>query len=180
MKFERERTQPSKDLISKIADMSFSLILDLGCGPGNSTFAPKSKFTKSEIIGIDASKNMLLSWLGSIEQKPKVVFVNHGHDTVCDEFAKSIENELEISALAPYSGDGFELGDVVRQVDIGPRKLYDKKLHKVQRNNTVYDRLYLAGQNLMSVIEASKGCANKDLSRLTDQIIALCEKYKQD
>ena len=92
MKFERERTQPSKDLISKIADMSFSLILDLGCGPSNSTFAPKSKFTKSEIIGIDASKNMLLSWLGSIEQKPKVVFVNHGHDTVCDEFAKSIEN----------------------------------------------------------------------------------------
>ena len=48
-----------------------------------------------------------------ILQKPKVVFVNHGHDTVCDEFAKSIENELEISALAPYSGDGFELGDVV-------------------------------------------------------------------
>ena len=92
MKFERERTQPSKDLISRIADMSFSRILDLGCGPGNSTFAPKSKFTKSEIIGIDASKNMLLSWLGSIEQKPKVVFVNHGHDTVCDEFAKSIEN----------------------------------------------------------------------------------------
>lgn len=78
-----------------------------------------------------ADKNMLLSWLASIPQKPKVVFVNHGHDTVCDEFAKSIENELEISALAPYSGDGFELGDVVRQVDIGPRKLYDKKLHKL-------------------------------------------------
>ena len=135
---------------------------------------------KMQGISGHADKNMLLSWLGSIEQKPKVVFVNHGHDTVCDEFAKSIENELEISALAPYSGDGFELGDVVKQVDIGPRKLYDKKLHKVQRNNTVYDRLYLAGQNLMSVIEASKGCTNKDLSRLTDQIIALCEKYKQD
>ena len=114
------------------------------------------------------------------ENPPKVVFVNHGHDTVCDEFAKSIENELEISALAPYSGDGFELGDVVRQVDIGPRKLYDKKLHKIERNNTVYDRLYLAGQNLMSVIEASRGCPNKELGKLTDQITALIEKYKQD
>ena len=68
---------------------------------------------KMQGISGHADKNMLLSWLGSIEQKPKVVFVNHGHDTVCDEFAKSIENELEISALAPYSGDGFELGDVV-------------------------------------------------------------------
>ena len=108
-----------------------------------------------------ADKNMLLSWLASIPQKPKVVFVNHGHDTVCD-------------------GDGFELGDVVRQVDIGPRKLYDRKLHKIERNNTVYDRLYLAGQNLMSVIEASRGCPNKELGKLTDQITALIEKYKQD
>lgn len=135
---------------------------------------------KMQGISGHADKNMLLSWLASIPQKPKVVFVNHGHDTVCDEFAKSIENELEISALAPYSGDGFELGDVVRQVDIGPRKLYDKKLHKIERNNTVYDRLYLAGQNLMSVIEASRGCPNKELGKLTDQITALIEKYKQD
>ena len=135
---------------------------------------------KMQGISGHADKNMLLSWLASIPQKPTVVFVNHGHDTVCDEFAKSIENELEISALAPYSGDGFELGDVVRQVDIGPRKLYDKKLHKIERNNTVYDRLYLAGQNLMSVIEASRGCPNKELGKLTDQITALIEKYKQD
>lgn len=135
---------------------------------------------KMQGISGHADKNMLLSWLASIPQKPKVVFVNHGHDTVCDEFAKSIENELEISALAPYSGDGLELGDVVRQVDIGPRKLYDKKLHKIERNNTVYDRLYLAGQNLMSVIEASRGCPNKELGKLTDQITALIEKYKQD
>ena len=133
---------------------------------------------KMQGISGHADKNMLLSWLASIPQKPKVVFVNHGHDTVCDEFAKSIENELEISALAPYSGDGFELGDVVRQVDIGPRKLYDKKLHKIERNNTVYDRLYLAGQKRMS--EASRGCPNKELGKLTDQITALIEKYKQD
>lgn len=45
---------------------------------------------------------------------------------------------------------------------------------------TVYDRLYLAGQNLMSVIEASRGCPNKELGKLTDQITALIEKYKQD
>lgn len=31
----------------------------------------------------------------------------------------------------------------------------------------------------MSVIEASKGCTNKDLSRLTDQIIALCENINK-
>lgn len=59
MKFERERTQPSKDLISRIEDMNFSRILDLGCGPGNSTYVLKSKFKESEIISVDASDNML-------------------------------------------------------------------------------------------------------------------------
>ncbi len=59
MKFERERTQPSKDLISRICSRDFNRILDLGCGPGNSTNALKTNFKNSEIIGIDASDNML-------------------------------------------------------------------------------------------------------------------------
>lgn len=59
MKFEKERTQPSKDLISRICGRDFNRILDLGCGPGNSTNALKTNFKNSEIIGVDASENML-------------------------------------------------------------------------------------------------------------------------
>lgn len=43
MKFEKERTQPSKDLISRICGRDFNRILDLGCGPGNSTNIKKQK-----------------------------------------------------------------------------------------------------------------------------------------
>ena len=139
-----------------------------------------AKIEKMEGISGHADRDMLLAWLSAMPEKPKVVFVNHGHDTVCDEFAKTIELKLDTPALAPYSGDGFELGDTVRQVDVGPRKLYNKKLHKIERNNTVYDRLCIAGQNLMSVIEQNRGCANKDIAKFTDQILALCEKYKMD
>lgn len=139
-----------------------------------------AKIEKMEGISGHADRDMLLAWLSAMPEKPKVVFVNHGHDTVCDEFAKTIELKLDTPALAPYSGDGFELGDTVRQVDVGPRKLYNKKLYKIERNNTVYDRLCIAGQNLMSVIEQNRGCANKDIAKFTDQILALCEKYKMD
>lgn len=59
MKFAAERTQPSKDLISRLSDLSPQKVLDIGCGPGNSTFALKARFPNSEIIGIDASDNML-------------------------------------------------------------------------------------------------------------------------
>ena len=139
-----------------------------------------ARIEKMKGISGHADKNMLLHWLSSMPEKPRAVFVNHGHDTVCDEFARSIDDELEISATAPYSGDGFELGDFAKQVDVGPRKLYNKQLHKAERNNTVYDRLYLAGQSLMGIIEQNRGCANKDIAKFTDQILALCEKYKMD
>ncbi len=127
-----------------------------------------------------ADRDMLVNWIMNMPAKPKTVFVNHGHDYVCDEFAKTIDRIVDVPALAPYSGDGFELGDIVKQVDVGSRKLIDKKLYKEKRNNTVYDRLCMAGQSLLSVIEQNKGCANKDLARFTDQILALCEKYKMD
>lgn len=59
VKFETERTQPCKDLISRLCDLSPARILDLGCGPGNSTAALARRFQNSSVLGIDASENML-------------------------------------------------------------------------------------------------------------------------
>ncbi|MGN1421006.1 MAG: methyltransferase domain-containing protein [Eubacterium sp.] len=57
-KFEKERTQPSIDLISRIG-ISPKSILDIGCGPGNSTNQLRMHFPSSDIIGVDSSDNML-------------------------------------------------------------------------------------------------------------------------
>lgn len=59
LKFERERTQPSLDLISRIRHLDPENILDIGCGPGNSTNALKNAFPNAEILGIDSSDDML-------------------------------------------------------------------------------------------------------------------------
>lgn len=37
MKFGNERGLPSSDLINSLSDISPERILDIGCGPGNST-----------------------------------------------------------------------------------------------------------------------------------------------
>jgi trans-aconitate 2-methyltransferase len=37
LKFDRERIQPSIDLVSQISFDNPSKIIDIGCGPGNST-----------------------------------------------------------------------------------------------------------------------------------------------
>lgn len=57
-KFERERTQPSADLISRI-QIEPSTILDIGFGPGNSTNKLHERFEEAEILGIDSSDDML-------------------------------------------------------------------------------------------------------------------------
>lgn len=57
-KFERERTQPSIDLINRI-NIEPNTILDIGCGPGNSTVQLFKRFPEADILGIDSSDNML-------------------------------------------------------------------------------------------------------------------------
>lgn len=57
-KFLNERTQPSTDLINRISIVPDS-ILDIGCGPGNSTAKLLNKFKSAKILGIDNSENML-------------------------------------------------------------------------------------------------------------------------
>ena len=58
LKFEKERTQSSKDLISRL-DNDYKNILDLGCGPANSTYQLSKRFKNSNIVGFDADINML-------------------------------------------------------------------------------------------------------------------------
>ena len=57
-KFEKQRTQPAKDLISRI-ELSPKSVLDLGCGPGNSTEQLNLAYKDAFILGIDSSPAML-------------------------------------------------------------------------------------------------------------------------
>lgn len=58
LKFKNQRTRPATDLINRI-DISPKSILDLGCGPGNSTAELFKHFKNAEILGVDFSDDML-------------------------------------------------------------------------------------------------------------------------
>lgn len=58
IKFQAERTQPVEDLIAKLS-ITPKTILDIGCGPGNSTECLKRHFKDADVIGVDASPKML-------------------------------------------------------------------------------------------------------------------------
>ena len=59
IKFQRERTQPAIDLVQRIDFDMPKQIIDIGCGPGNSSAVVKSSFPEAEILGVDYSSDML-------------------------------------------------------------------------------------------------------------------------
>ncbi|HLJ44517.1 MAG TPA: methyltransferase domain-containing protein [Bryobacteraceae bacterium] len=59
LKFASERGQPSLDLISRINLRHPRTIIDLGCGPGNSTQALRERWPDASIAGIDSSPQMI-------------------------------------------------------------------------------------------------------------------------
>lgn len=59
LKFDKERTQPSIDLVKRIGFDKPGNIIDIGCGPGNSTQVLAERWPSSKIIGIDNSPAMI-------------------------------------------------------------------------------------------------------------------------
>lgn len=59
LKFQNERTRPAVDLAGRIEITEPKRVLDIGCGPGNSTAVLKRRFSNAEIMGVDNSPNML-------------------------------------------------------------------------------------------------------------------------
>ena len=124
-----------------------------------------------------ADRNMLTKWASAFKNPPKRVFVVHGEDKVCDEFAEHLHTELGYQAVAPYSGDTYDLLENVC-VHEGTRELVEKKKDKpAKASSNVFARLLAAGQRLLSVIQKNEGIPNKDLAKFADQINSLADKW---
>lgn len=58
LQFRNERTQPSIDLVTRL-HMNPGRIIDIGCGPGNSTAVLKHRWPEAEATGLDSSVAMI-------------------------------------------------------------------------------------------------------------------------
>jgi metallo-beta-lactamase family protein len=124
-----------------------------------------------------ADRDGLTRWISSFKKAPERVFIVHGEENTAVGFADHVTNEVGYEAVAPYSGDVYDL-ILNKQIAEGSRKLAEKKTASTgRRASTVFDRLVAAGERLCAVIRKCQGMANKDLGKFADQINSLCDKW---
>ncbi|HEY2733150.1 MAG TPA: methyltransferase domain-containing protein, partial [Polyangiales bacterium] len=58
-KFLDARTRPAEELLARVPLMAAESVLDLGCGPGNSTALLRARWPNARVVGVDSSPEML-------------------------------------------------------------------------------------------------------------------------
>ncbi|MDO5101085.1 MAG: MBL fold metallo-hydrolase [Eubacteriales bacterium] len=136
----------------------------------------KANIEKLPGISGHADRAGLINWLRAFDPRPTQVFVTHGEDEVCQHFVSEIE-DLGYQAFAPYSGHTVDLatGEVISQGE--PIRVKEKAAAKA-KGRPQWQELLDAQNLLNSLISQREHHTNKELKKMTAQILALCKQWE--
>lgn len=120
-----------------------------------------------------ADQKGLLAWINNISGKKKV-FIVHGETVSADTFTDLLCNKYNLNAYAPYSGTEVDLetGNIIYEAQ---PVIIKKTSHKTSAS---YERLLVALNRITTCVQNSKELSNKELAKMADQLIALCDKWE--
>jgi len=115
--FEDERTRPARDLLAAIPTVQARSVVDIGCGPGNSTELLVQRFEQAQVRGLDSSPDMVNA---ARKRLPQLQFEVAEIDSWGDQgpfdviFANAVlqwvpDHATLLSALAAKLSDGGSL-----------------------------------------------------------------------
>ena len=126
-----------------------------------------------------ADKAGLLRWLGGFDEKPQLVFINHGDPETADAFTASLNDEFGYHAYAPYSGACYDLlhRSFVRMPEGKPVEKTGGG--KQRKTSPAFTRLIEAAERLLRIAKGLEGHANKELAGYADAITRLADKMER-
>jgi trans-aconitate 2-methyltransferase len=151
MAFGNERTRPAFDLAARIPVENPKLVVDLGCGPGNSTAALAQRWPMARLIGVDSSAEMLAkapasgvtaqwvqrdvaTWVAP--ETPSVIFSNATFQWVDDHnpiFVRLLKSVEEGGALAVQMPRNFDAASHLLLRETAARGAWAPALQSVGR-----------------------------------------------
>ncbi|MBQ6389115.1 MAG: MBL fold metallo-hydrolase [Mogibacterium sp.] len=139
----------------------------------------KAEIQRIESFSSHADQRMLLNWVADASPGTRL-FVNHGEDKVTEYFAEEAGKLIGKPAVAPYSGEVWDLitDELVDRAPVVPVIRKETLSSGSGKYNAVYEDLRRAGSGLMDVIRERQGGSNKELKALTKEITKLIEKYR--
>ncbi len=164
LKFNKERIQPSIDLVSRINYDQPKKIIDIGCGPGNSTQILVQKWPDAQIIGIDNSPAMiekakkdfpLQEWKlidagkEKIDGKFDIVFSNAAiqwipnHNILIEKFHHLLNKDGQVAVQIPLFWD-MPLGKAI--ADIAENSQWAKLTKNILGTLTIHNHSYYYNQ----------------------------------
>ncbi|MCQ2563744.1 MAG: MBL fold metallo-hydrolase [Mogibacterium sp.] len=147
---------------------------------------------KAEILRIDsfsshADEPHLCEWVKKADPGVRV-FINHGEDAVTEKFAAEVAAATGKPAVAPYSGEVWDLAkdELIHRAEIVPvvkKTVHEGKTDLVtdhrfeQYASPALRELRRSGAELTQLIEASREYSNKELNRMRREIEEIIKKY---
>lgn len=146
LKFGSERTQPAIDLLNRVSLDSPNHIIDLGCGPGNSTTLLKQRWASATVSGLDSSAKMIqkaklehpsINWIHqdvsewNPDKKYDLVFSNaalqwvEDHAILFPKLYTNLEIGGQLAVQLPYHWDSSLNLDVV---EVSKNPEWDKRM----------------------------------------------------
>ncbi len=125
-----------------------------------------------------ADRDGLVHWIEGFNNKPEMIFVNHGDSDSCEDFKMHL-TALGYTAIAPYSGTEFDLSiGKITQYAVGKAVENSSYTMTTSRAVQIYNTMVSQAEQLLLLVKGRRGRPNKDNAKLTSQIRSLIEKWK--
>ena len=140
------------------------------------TIEVNAEITLLKGISGHADQAGLISWINRFDQKPGMIFVNHGDDDSCSGLASLIREKFNIEAWAPYSGSEYDLlhHEWIRLTDPVLRIKAKQKRTEAgtagNQNEELHRLLMVSVNRLKEAAGNLKGHSNSEIRKLTSDI----------